>query len=83
MVPMANMEDLPECFGAVSCVFELLGQSDGLGGGFPEIGGQIVDAQTLWPSTSKQCVARGRAYCLIAVGSIKPHATRGQFVDVR
>jgi len=57
-VPMADVINLAQPFGAIALRFEMLAQRDGVGGRVAEMGRQVVDPERLWPQTGHQRIAR-------------------------
>ena len=81
-VAMAHVQDFSHAFRLPALLLEVLGQGDGVGGRFAEIGAQIVNTKGGGPDPGHEGIPGRGADRLVAVGPVKNHAPGGQAVDV-
>src|SRR5689334_18780517 len=83
MIPVANMENLPDSLRAITILHEILRERHRIGTSESEIRPQVIDPETGGAHPSHQRVSRRRANRLVAIRPLKEHSSFRQTVDIR
>lgn len=78
VIPVTNMEDLPQSLGTIAVLFEELRQSQRIRGGPAEVRSEIVDARGGGAQAGEQGIAGWSANGLVTVRPLEQHPARGE-----